>query len=497
MSRGAWPLPTIAWLTIAAFVLMAGSFIVLAQWSGAPPKSTYTPAHIENGKFVPGRRSERAARRGMAQRKSARPPAGGARPRRRGGAHRRRRGAQRADRPAAWRHRHRDHGDPRGGGPPRHRPQASSACRPASSTAPSRWSPRAALRSDDPARGRRDVRAAREGRVRPRLEARRRAARFHHQCAVARARRRSLRLRRRAADLAARRVRFIGDAGDAHRPRIYLRILRFFRFHALPTAKARSIPDGVRACIVSRDGLAQFSRERVRMEMMKLLARAACGSGARGDGGGGHSGRVLGGVPLLASAANMIKLEAALGLARDPVRRLGALAFSSPRMPSGCAAAPADQCGARAARGDGDGWWRLNPAMGEQAARALLYWIGPERFTRSRAARLDALARRRERRRMARARDAAAALERAKISAERGGFSRARNRERPGSRRRAGGGRGSLDRGRFSGRSISARRDRRRGSKASARCVTGSRYSAACSVCASAAPACMVAAMRP
>ncbi len=50
-----WPLPRIAWLLIAAFILMIGSFVVLAQWSGAPPGSTYVPAHYEDGKFVPGR----------------------------------------------------------------------------------------------------------------------------------------------------------------------------------------------------------------------------------------------------------------------------------------------------------------------------------------------------------------------------------------------------------------------------------------------------------
>ena len=31
-----WPLPTLMWLTIAALVLMVGSFIVLAQWGGEP-----------------------------------------------------------------------------------------------------------------------------------------------------------------------------------------------------------------------------------------------------------------------------------------------------------------------------------------------------------------------------------------------------------------------------------------------------------------------------
>ena len=49
-----WTLPRIAWLLMAAFVLMIGSFVVLAEWGGAPPGSTYVPAHTENGKFVPG-----------------------------------------------------------------------------------------------------------------------------------------------------------------------------------------------------------------------------------------------------------------------------------------------------------------------------------------------------------------------------------------------------------------------------------------------------------
>jgi quinol-cytochrome oxidoreductase complex cytochrome b subunit len=51
-----WTLSRISWLVIAALVLMIGSFIVLAQWGGAPPGSTYVPAHYdEDGKFVPGK----------------------------------------------------------------------------------------------------------------------------------------------------------------------------------------------------------------------------------------------------------------------------------------------------------------------------------------------------------------------------------------------------------------------------------------------------------
>jgi hypothetical protein len=49
-----WSMPRLAALVIVSLVLVIGSFVLLAQFSGAPPGSTYVPAHIENGKFVPG-----------------------------------------------------------------------------------------------------------------------------------------------------------------------------------------------------------------------------------------------------------------------------------------------------------------------------------------------------------------------------------------------------------------------------------------------------------
>jgi hypothetical protein len=51
----AWKLSRLGWLTIAALLLIIGSFVVLAQYSGGPPGATYVPAHVENGRFVPGR----------------------------------------------------------------------------------------------------------------------------------------------------------------------------------------------------------------------------------------------------------------------------------------------------------------------------------------------------------------------------------------------------------------------------------------------------------
>ena len=72
-------------------------------------------------------------------------------------------------------------------------------------------------------------------------------------------------------DLTARRVRFIGDGAMRIRED-YLRILRFFRFHACyGDAGAGLDPDALAACAAHLDGLAGLSRERVGAEIRKLL----------------------------------------------------------------------------------------------------------------------------------------------------------------------------------------------------------------------------------
>lgn len=70
-------------------------------------------------------------------------------------------------------------------------------------------------------------------------------------------------------DLAARRVRFIGDAATRIRED-YLRILRLFRFHAI-YAEGPIDAEALSACIREREGLDSLSRERVRAELLKLL----------------------------------------------------------------------------------------------------------------------------------------------------------------------------------------------------------------------------------
>ena len=54
LAQTSWPLHVIARLVLGSLLLVIASFILLAHFSGAPPNSTYVPAHIEDGKFVPG-----------------------------------------------------------------------------------------------------------------------------------------------------------------------------------------------------------------------------------------------------------------------------------------------------------------------------------------------------------------------------------------------------------------------------------------------------------
>lgn len=74
------------------------------------------------------------------------------------------------------------------------------------------------------------------------------------------------------ADLAARRIRFVGDAETRVRED-YLRILRFFRFHAWYGDPAAGMnADALAAIAANTDGLDRLSKERIGHEMRRLLS---------------------------------------------------------------------------------------------------------------------------------------------------------------------------------------------------------------------------------
>jgi len=74
------------------------------------------------------------------------------------------------------------------------------------------------------------------------------------------------------ADLRARRLRFVGEAA-ARVHEDYLRILRFFRFHAwYADPEGGFDPEGLAACADGAEGLRRISAERIGGEMKNLLA---------------------------------------------------------------------------------------------------------------------------------------------------------------------------------------------------------------------------------
>ena len=54
LASSSWPAHLVAKLVLGSLLLVVISFVLLAHFSGAPPDSTYVPAHIENGRLVPG-----------------------------------------------------------------------------------------------------------------------------------------------------------------------------------------------------------------------------------------------------------------------------------------------------------------------------------------------------------------------------------------------------------------------------------------------------------
>lgn len=121
------------------------------------------------------------------------------------------------------------------------------------------------------------------------------------------------------ADLAARRIRFIGDAGTRIRED-YLRILRFFRFHA-EYGEGPLDRDGLTASIAGREGLSRLSHERVRAELLKLVATPRAAEVAAAVEQAGLLGRL---VSCLGDAGRLARSEG-----REAVWRLAAFLVRS------------------------------------------------------------------------------------------------------------------------------------------------------------------------
>src|SRR6476661_589070 len=179
-------------------------------------------------------------------------------------------------------------------------------------------------------------------------------------------------------DIAAKRVRFIGDP-DRRIAEDYLRILRFFRIHA---AFGAGEPDraGYLACIRARAGLANLSAERVRMEMLKLMVAEGAAGAIAAMADGGLLLPIFGGVAYIGPFRAMISAERVLGWTPDAIRRLAALAVAvtedAKRVATRLRLTNAE---AKALDSMGHRWWRL-AGMDEATARRRLYRLGEDRY---------------------------------------------------------------------------------------------------------------------
>lgn len=125
------------------------------------------------------------------------------------------------------------------------------------------------------------------------------------------------------ADLEARKLRFIGDAAT----RIsedYLRVLRFFRFHAW-YGKGEPDAEGLKACAEAREGLAQLSGERVRDELLKIAAADNAGPAYRQMAAAGILPIVLPEASRLDRFEHLVDVEANQLFTCDPVLRLASM----------------------------------------------------------------------------------------------------------------------------------------------------------------------------
>ncbi|MFZ4808902.1 MAG: CCA tRNA nucleotidyltransferase [Hyphomicrobiaceae bacterium] len=179
-------------------------------------------------------------------------------------------------------------------------------------------------------------------------------------------------------DLVARRIRFIGDAGQRIRED-FLRILRFFRFHA---EYADGAPDatGLHAAVVERVGLAQLSGERVRLELVKLLAAPGAVAAIETMAAYGLLTELLPVAPRLGPFARLAAAEERAGQAPRPMLRLALLTIAVAEDAGRVATRLRLSNEERAVLTRRGRRLRVRPEAGEAAAKVALYRLGRDGY---------------------------------------------------------------------------------------------------------------------
>jgi poly(A) polymerase len=174
-------------------------------------------------------------------------------------------------------------------------------------------------------------------------------------------------------DALAGRIVFVGEPETRIRED-YLRILRFFRFHAW-YGRGPADAAGLKACADLKDGMTRLSAERVSKELLKLLAAPDPAPTVRLMAGSGVLDRVL------PDHAGLSLFEAMTQISDDPLLRLSAL------LPADADRVRASARALRLSNAQKDRLVLALPsapeislAMDERAGRTALYRLGRRRF---------------------------------------------------------------------------------------------------------------------
>jgi poly(A) polymerase len=179
-------------------------------------------------------------------------------------------------------------------------------------------------------------------------------------------------------DVIQRNVRFAGDPETRIRED-FLRILRFFRFHA---QYGDGAPDGagLAACARLRDGLKQLSRERVGQEMRKLLLARGAARAAGLMNGAGVSEVLFGRELDYAVLERLAAIDAANGLSPDyPLRLAASLTMSADQLGDSLRLPNAEVRDIGALRVA----MPPSPALRDNERKVVLYQTGAQTFARA------------------------------------------------------------------------------------------------------------------
>lgn len=176
-------------------------------------------------------------------------------------------------------------------------------------------------------------------------------------------------------DAKAGRVRFVGDP-ETRVTEDYLRIMRFFRFHAF-YGKGGLDPAALAACAAHNGGIARLSVERVWMELKRLLAapdpRVALTAMAKT----GVLSAILPETERLEALQHLVEIENSLFLDPEPLQRLMALLPRDPTRVAGLVS----RLKLSGAEGDRLLAWasdqtEIQSYLSAREVRRALYWMG-------------------------------------------------------------------------------------------------------------------------